>query len=197
MLEVKSRCQKINNMDKETLHHWLKKRTVPVVIGPGKLLWMLDRHHSMRAMLDSKVKDKKVQIKIKDNLSHLSTENFWKVMQARNWIYLYKCGEGPFSVDSLPKVVSGLEEDPFRSLAWAVKDRKVFTKGGLFCEFIWAEFFRKWISKDLVEGEKMWAVVDYAIALSVTSPEAKLLPGYRGATTFKSTSVSPTSKQSV
>jgi hypothetical protein len=48
-------------------------------------------------------------------------------------------GRGPLDVEQLPQKVTGLTDDPYRSLAWAVRKRGGFQKTtASFSEFQWA-----------------------------------------------------------
>jgi hypothetical protein len=84
----------------------------------------------------------------------------------------------------LPINIRGLADDPYRGLAWAVREAGGFEKTGEpFCEFRWADFLRKRIRMARTEGAFEEALKE-ALALAAT-PEAKHLPGYRAKGTGK------------
>eukprot|EP01119_Soliformovum_irregulare_P025992 TRINITY_DN9779_c0_g1_i1.p1 TRINITY_DN9779_c0_g1~~TRINITY_DN9779_c0_g1_i1.p1 ORF type:complete len:209 (-),score=50.07 TRINITY_DN9779_c0_g1_i1:119-745(-) len=180
MIEVKKRAIKLDSYDRQRVNKWLLSKSIPVVIGPNRELYMLDRHHSSRALWESSVFTKRMAIKIKADLSHLSEAEFWVEMVQRGWAYLYRHGEGPLDPKTLPKTIADLEDDPYRSLAWAVRGKKkAFKKKGFFSEFIWAEFLRSRIPSKKIEGELMWTALDEAFLLC-TSQDASCLPGFMG-----------------
>ena len=110
-----------------------------------------------------------------------------------------KSGDQP---EKLPQHVKDLNFDPYRSLAWIVRDRHGYLKNDApFSEFKWANFFRTRIllDQDILagkhtvddflfsvdkHGELMLTddgkeVIDEAMFLAA-SAEARGLPGFRG-----------------
>jgi hypothetical protein len=85
----------------------------------------------------------------------------------------------PLPHNRLPSSLLGLKDDPYRSLAWAVREAGGFVKTDKpFTEFKWAEFFRPRIP--MGSGEVAWeAAVQAAIRLA-KSPAAAGLPGAVG-----------------
>jgi hypothetical protein len=82
-------------------------------------------------------------------------------------------------VESLPRDVRGLADDPYRSLAWRVRDKGGYDKNTTpFSEFQWAEFFRKNLTISDINDD-FHAAVKQAMDLA-ESPEAAHLPGYKG-----------------
>jgi hypothetical protein len=80
-------------------------------------------------------------------------------------------------VEKLPQKVSELTDDPYRSLAWAVRERGGFQKTTVsFSEFQWANFFRKRIEIGS-KPKDFKRAVEAALQISHTA-EAKGLPGY-------------------
>src|SRR5476651_713504 len=67
---------------------------------------------------------------------------FWKQLQSEGWIYLHdQFGKGPHAPELLPVDIRGMADDPFRSLAWELRQVKGYTKVDRpFCEFSWANF---------------------------------------------------------
>ena len=99
-------------------------------------------------------------------------------MREKNYVYLYdNQGRGPLEVEKLPKKVTELTDDPYRSLAWEVRNRGGFQKTmAAFAEFQWANFFRKRIEigrkvKDFEKAVKIGLKISHSV-------EAKKLPGY-------------------
>jgi hypothetical protein len=121
----------------------------------------------------------RVGIVVVDDLSHLDPGRFWMTMAARSWTRPFD-GQGerrPF--DRMPANGLALEDDPFRSLAGALRRRGVYAKTGVpHADFAWADFLRRRIrSTNLVHDFE--ATVDEAETLIRAWPKALCLPGLR------------------
>lgn len=144
---------------------------------------MIDRHHLVRAVWEADVPNK-VYVTVKRDLSHESLESFWNVLISEQWTYLKKEGNS-HEISHLPTHIKDMEDDPFRSLSWVVRENHGYHKGAFFSEFIWADYLRTKFQRFVlylnfrsqVEGAKMWEVVNQAVTLC-RSHEAKGLPGY-------------------
>ena len=101
-----------------------------------------------------------------------------KPVSIARWVHLLdQFGLGPHAPHLLPEDIRGLADDPYRSLAWALRHAGAYEKSGLaFSEFKWAEFFRKTLKAHPVHDE-FDAAVEEALALAKTSV-CKELPGY-------------------
>ena len=90
-------------------------------------------------------------------------------------------GAGYCSYGDIPKSVSALVDDPFRSLAGELRRVGGFAKDTTpFSEFLWADFLRRRIKRKLVQLD-----FDRALATAMKfakSQEAIYLPGWCGAT---------------
>jgi hypothetical protein len=176
MHEVAAKVRKLTKMTHEERHDYLIAHPIPVVSSPEGAHYMIDHHHLARAAWEAGIED--VFIKVQDDLSGHTEQKFWEKMKSEGWLYLKdQFGHGPHEEEMLPIDLRGLADDPFRSLAWAVRDANGFTKGAVpFCEFRWSEFFRKRMT-----GNPMRIGFDKALqeALKLChDPDAKLLPGY-------------------
>jgi hypothetical protein len=80
--------------------------------------------------------------------------------------------------DSMPASVDGLIDDPFRSLAGAIKTAGGYAKDKApFSEFRWADFMRSRIPRELIDHHFGHAL---AVAMNFAhSAEAAVLPGWR------------------
>ena len=75
--------------------------------------------------------------------------------------------------------MTGLIDDPFRSLAGALRRSGGFAKDTTpFNEFLWANFLRRRIKRKLVETD-FAAALKHAVKLA-RSDEADYLPGWSG-----------------
>jgi len=138
--------------DPGRLHDYLRIRPVPIVIS-GNKFYLVDHHHLVRALHDALHKSLDeicVYVEVLANASSLGQLYFWKQMYARNWVYLFDYeGGGPQPPDRLPKHIKDLKFDPYRSLAWIVRDRYGYVKTDAdFSEFKWANHFRTRILLD-------------------------------------------------
>ena len=179
MKEVEHKTEKLQALKKDPreLKHYLKSNPVPVVVGPKGRLYIIDHHHLVRAAWEADVPE--VYIEVKADLSGLSKSGFWRRMKREAWVYPYDEQGRPRDVADLPKDVRGLADDPYRSVAWAVRERGGFEKTGKpFAEFRWADFFRARLQAD-PRHHDFEEAVDEAMALA-RSPQAKGLPGYIG-----------------
>lgn len=175
MKEVESRVQKIRNLKSRELEDYLKDRLVPVVLGPRKLVYIVDRHHHVRACWEAGVGH--VHAEMKADLSKHDSAGFWKAMGLAKWLHLYdQFGGGPHDPIQLPENVRGLADDPYRSLAWTVRHEGGYKKAEVpFSDFAWADFFRKRLKAQLV-FERYEEAVHEALKLA-RSPQAAHLPG--------------------
>ena len=101
-------------------------------------------------------------------------------MQHRRWVYPFD-GNGerqPF--DALPKVIAQLVDDPWCSLAGALRDAGGYAKeNGPFPEFLWADFLRRRLDPALLASDFAAAV---AAALNLAhAAVAAHLPGWSAA----------------
>lgn len=115
---------------------------VPVVLGHKQRLYLVDHHHLALALHEEGVKH--VLTSIVADLSHLDRQEFWSVMDHRNFVYPFDVDGVRHPIENLPKRIVDLKDDPFRALAGAVRDAGGFAKiDAPFSEFLWADFLRR------------------------------------------------------
>ena len=162
---------------KGKLDKYLRKKPEPVVLGPGRALYITDHHHLARALQEEGVTS--TYCRIDEDLSNLNAPAFWAEMEKRKLVYLKNESGKALPASSLPASVADLRDDPFRSLAGRVREEGGFKKSEAeFSEFAWAEFFRARLKAPKDEKEFL-ALIPQAIALA-KSPEAKGLSGFVG-----------------
>jgi hypothetical protein len=138
---------------------------------------VIDHHHLARALLDEGVPE--VVVAVRTDLSHLSKAAFWNFLDNRGWCHPYDDRGKRIEFDQMPRRIADLSDDPFRSLSGETRRRGGFTKNvSPFSEFIWADFLRRRMKRQLVECEFETAVAE-ALRL-VRSREAARLPGWCG-----------------
>jgi hypothetical protein len=157
----------------------LKKKNVPVVIGPGGHPFMTDGHHTIRALLESRQAEKTVYGTVLANWSTLPPAEFWAKMTSSNYAYLVDGLGRPLDYARLPASLREVQSDVYRGLAWAVMKKGGFAEreGVYFQEFFWGEYFRprlKWNDADEADFQRALAE---ALKLA-HAPEASKLPGY-------------------
>ncbi len=115
---------------------------IRVVVGPGEQFYVVDHHHLAHALLDEGFKT--APVLILDDFSTLALPEFWKHMEGKAWLHPFD-GEGrQKSIADIPKKITKMEDDPYRSLAGFVRIEGGFEKSQTpFAEFVWADFYRK------------------------------------------------------
>lgn len=154
---------------------YLDAHPIKVVLGPDQGLYVIDHHHLALALLREKYDI--VPVDIVHDFSRLSKKDFWREMQARRLVHLEDAEGKPRSIDALPPYLSDLSDDPYRSLAWFVRNNGGFDKVATpYAEFEWANYFRKLIPLERLEAD-FKAVVREATLLAHDKAAAHL-PGY-------------------
>ena len=178
MAEVSERKTKLRAKSPDKLEAYKNEHPEPVVRGPGGALYIIDHHHLARALSDMGVKQ--TSCYVAGDLSNLTGQAFFDEMEKRNWLFLEDNTGAKKEARDLPLRVSGLEDDPYRSLAGAVRDAGGYGKTcAPFAEFQWADFFRGQIGRDLLESHPDQALNEAESAAG--SPKACKLPGFKGA----------------
>jgi hypothetical protein len=156
---------------------FLGKHMIPVVLGPKGRNYVIDHHHLARALHEEGVKE--VAVTHIANLSKLDQEAFWKVMDNRSWMHPFDSRGERRSYKDIPKSVTDLVDDPFRSLAGELRRAGGFAKDTTpFSEFLWADFLRRRMKRKSVER-------DFPLAIKkakrlAKSKDAGYLPGWSG-----------------
>ena len=156
---------------------YLGHHMMPVVIGPKGHPYVIDHHHLARALEDEGQTE--VLIQPVANLQCLSQEHFWRFLDAKGWVHPFDQHGERRSYSDIPKKISQLKDDPFRSLAGAVRTAGGYAKETTpFMEFVWADYFRR--SFKAREIKDHWKrTLDDAVALA-RNHEAHFMPGWCG-----------------
>ncbi len=179
MVEVREKQAAVEALAPDALKKFLKKHTIPTVVGPRHVFYMIDHHHLARALLVAGVDHMNLDIQGDD--SGLTEADFWAKMESAQHVYLFdENGRGPLSTSQLPSTVALLADDVYRSLAWAVlKQTSAYADTNApYASFLWANFFRTRISRASLDSD-FGAAVQAGAALA-RSPDAASLPGYQG-----------------
>jgi hypothetical protein len=156
---------------------FLGKHMIPVVLGPKSAPYVIDHHHLARALHDEGVRE--VLITVMADLRKLDRDTFWVVLDHRGWTHPFDAKGRRQPHEVIPKSVDGLVDDPFRSLAGALRRAGGFAKDTTpYSEFLWADFFRRRMKRRALERD-FAAAVRHALKLA-RGPEADYLPGWCG-----------------
>ena len=156
---------------------YLGSHTMPVILGPKERHYIIDHHHLSLALHEEGVKD--VAVTVVANLSKLEIDAFWVVLDNRSWMHPFDDEGKRRTYDDIPKSVTGLVDDPFRSLAGELRRAGGYAKDTTpFSEFLWADFLRRRIKRKLVEND-FDRSVEKALELA-KSMDADYLPGWCG-----------------
>ena len=176
-IEVKPKAKELKKMSKSERKEFLRKNPIPVVVGPGGDIYPIDHHHLARAVSDSG--HQKIFIKIVENKSALTEAEFWAWMKEKQYVDLIDDNGNKIEVADLPRFIEEMRDDPYRSLAGAVREQGGFKKDMTpFAEFKWALFFRQYFSRESLDSN-FDKVVKAAVKLA-KSQAAQGLPGYIG-----------------
>jgi len=174
--EVSRKAAKLKAMGRDERHEYLHARPVPVVLSSKKHYYLVDHHHHARACWEVGVEE--LPLEVKADLSHLAHDEFWKAMHEARWVHLHdQFGHGPHEPRLLPEDIRGLADDPYRSLAWALRRAGCYEKSDVaFSEFLWADFLRKEI---VVEpGDEGFRNALAAAEQLAHSEKCRRLPGW-------------------
>ena len=83
-------------------------------MGPKQRLYVIDHHHLALALHEEGVKD--ILVTVVANLSKLEKDAFWVVLDNRSWMHPFDDQGRRRDYADIPKTVTDLVDDPFRSL---------------------------------------------------------------------------------
>jgi hypothetical protein len=176
MREVDIKRNRWREKNRDETVNYLKTNQIPVILGPGAGHYIIDRHHLLLALHKEGVRE--VPVSIVANMSGFSFDESWTALESRNWTHPLDDEGRRCSYDDMPASVNGLIDDPFRSLAGAIKRAGGYAKDkSPFSEFRWADFLRQRIARELIERDFGRAL---AVAMDLAqTTEAIALPGWR------------------
>ena len=177
--EVLLKRQQWRALDAPGRRELLASHPLPAVRGPKLRHYIVDHHHLGRALLEEGVPS--VRLAVCADLSALAKDEFWLVMDHRQWVHPYDQRGRRQSFGAVPKTLGNLVDDPYRSLAAAVRMAGGFAKEETpFAEFLWADFFRRRVSSSLLRNSPDAALGE---ALGCAHRKAAMhLPGWSGIT---------------
>jgi hypothetical protein len=156
---------------------FLGTHMIPVVFGPTQHHYVIDHHHLARALHEEGVTD--ILVNVTADLSKLDKDAFWVYLDNRGWMHPFDDQGRRRDYDAIPKGICDLVDDPFRSLAGALRRAGGFAKDTTpFSEFLWADFLRRRLKRKDVEKDFAAATAE-AFGLA-KGHEAEYLPGWCG-----------------
>ncbi len=151
---------------------------VPVILGPKSRYYLTDHHHLARALHDEGVAS--VLVTVIADLRQLELDAFWFVLDNRAWMHPFDDHGRRRDYDEIPKSVTDLVDDPFRSLAGGLRYAGGYAKDTTpYSEFLWADYLRRRMKRSLVESD-FDSALKQAVQLA-KSEDAGYLPGWCGA----------------
>jgi hypothetical protein len=144
MAEIRSRQSDFADDSAEERRRYLRHKPTPLVRSSAGELWMVDRHHRLRALLELDPSATAfgyvaLQLEVSERRAAL------EALHQRGWLYLYDGrGHGPLSPQALPRSLADTQDDPYRSLVWKLKREGVIAAAPLipFHEFRWGAWLR-------------------------------------------------------
>jgi hypothetical protein len=175
--EVQTRAAHLKDIAKQGADKLVRKHVIPVVKGPKDKYYVIDHHHLCRAM--QLAGHDQVSIIVVLNLARLKKDAFWVFMDNSGLVHPFDDQGKRRTYRDIPKSIEDLLDDPFRSLAGALRRKGGYAKDTTpFSEFLWADFLRRRIDPKDVE-KNFDAALEAALALA-KKMDADYLPGWCG-----------------
>jgi hypothetical protein len=177
MREVEAKRARWRKHPNSKKAEFLGAHLIPVVLGPKNECYIIDHHHLVLALHREGVVE--IATTVVADLSRQSRGEFWVFMDHRGWVHPYDRDGERRRYQNIPKEISGLTDDPYRSLAGELRLAGGYAKDVTpFNEFLWADFLRRRVKHKLVKR-------DFAAALRqarrlAKSDTADYLPGWCG-----------------
>ena len=176
-MAVEEKVENLRRLSHDDQKAYLKKRPIPVVAAPNGRFYLIDHHHqTLAALYTGWTEAYYVLEKDYSELKNMST--FWARMKKKQWVRPFDHEGKPIVIpDGLPRSITDVADDPYRSLAYYVRNAGGYEKTSIeFAEFHWADFFRTRIRIWDSSADFNRALSD-ALALS-HDPSASHLPGW-------------------
>lgn len=175
--EVALKRQQLRALTSGKAGAFLGHHFIPVVLGPKRRYHIVDHHHLALALYEENVRE--VFVWMISDLSALDKNAFLVVLDNRSWMHPFDASGKRCAYADLPKSVNKLADDPYRSLAGAVRRLGGYAKDPApFAEFLWADYFRRKIT--LAQLNDDFDKAAQAALHLATQAEANYLPGWCG-----------------
>lgn len=176
-IEVREKRTEWSRLKAKERKKLLESHVFPGVVGPGGVHYITDHHHLGLALLEEEVGE--VGFLVLKDMSWLEPKIFWNVMEYFRWVHPYDEYGIRCDFNLLPKDLASMADDPYRSLAGALRRVGGYAKDmATYSEFLWADFLR-----DKFDRQRL--VADFEGVLKqageiARSREASYLPGWIG-----------------
>jgi hypothetical protein len=171
------RAKRTNWRDAGHKAKFLGSHLIPVIHGFKKRYYVIDHHHLARALHEEGVRE--IAITVVADLTMLDRDAFWTYLDNRGWLHPYDARGRRRPYADLPRRITELVDDPYRSLAGELRRAGGFAKDTTpFSEFLWADFLRRRIKRSRIE-DNFTQALEQALRLA-RSEDASYLPGWCG-----------------
>ncbi len=177
MEEVRYRIARLETMGKAERHDYLVEHDAPIVIGPGGVAYLVDRHHTARAVMAA-APDHRLHATVIARWPDVSLATFWRRMETHGWVWRFDTnGEGPRDPVGIPASLKTLGDDYYRSIAWALRrDGAVAKVATPYAEFHWG----LWLRTVYPDPSRVFEEDVAACVAIARQGRAKHLPGWIG-----------------
>ncbi|MCP9800468.1 ParB-like protein [Synechococcus sp. RedBA-s] len=144
LAEIRQRQAEFAAESRKERRRYLRRKPVPLVRARSGTHWMVDRHHRLRSLLEIEPEATAFGYVVLQ-LPHDHPQLVLEALAERGWLYLHDGrGQGPWPPERLPQSLLELEDDPYRSLVWKLKQERVIAPAPLipFHEFRWGAWLR-------------------------------------------------------
>jgi hypothetical protein len=177
MREVNQKRDHLRTHVGKKIGKFLGGHMIPVVMGPRDRYYIIDHHHLALALHKEGLEH--VLVSVVANLSTLQQDAFWIVLDHHAWVHPYDGKGRRREFADIPRSITDLGDDPFRSLAGELRRAGGFAKDVTpFSEFLWADFLRRRMKRGQIEKDFTDALERALI--SAKSQDARYLPGWCG-----------------
>jgi hypothetical protein len=178
LIAVEARVRRWGAMGRRERQAHLENRWFPAAYGPDDAYYITDHHHHGVALHRCGIK--KVQVIVLKDLSVLEEKPFWMAMDHHNWVHPYNAKGHRDDFSDIPKKLTQLVDDPYRSPADHVQKLGGYAKTDLpYEDFLWADYFRHRV--ELGKNGSGWDNAAAAALALARDIDAKCLPGWCGA----------------
>lgn len=179
--EVSDKKTKISKLNKNQLQKYLKENPLPAVAGPDGRMYLTDHHHLGRALLELGIE--RSFFVVQHDFSAIPEKKFFEVLQVLELVHPFDENGVKKNYSDIPKILTELKDDPYRSLAGFVRRAGGYRKVDVpYLEFQWADYFRPLIPKTQLKTKKgMKKAVVEAIAFAQADMAQHML-GWVGVT---------------
>src|SRR5215475_4383898 len=115
MREVREKREHLRKHVAKKIGKYLGAHMIPVVLGPKGRYYIIDHHHLALALHREGLEH--VLVTVVSDLRELARDTFWVVLDHHGWVYPYDANGRRRDFSDIPKRVTELKDDPFRSVA--------------------------------------------------------------------------------